>query len=150
MFAVSLEGKVPRAQTLMFIAGRAHFRLALLPSAPRPQPNRAKIIVFALSNLQLTQRQQPPCRRTSSRSLASLPASTLATVRLPTRRAPAAPTRRRSAETELLEEREDDRLTVNAEVTPRTPAARISRRKGFLSKRTAFVREITREVAGYV
>ena len=39
---------------------------------------------------------------------------------------------------------------MNAEVTPRTPAARISRRKGFLSKRTAFVREITREVAGYV
>jgi hypothetical protein len=29
-------------------AGRAYFRLALLPSAPRPQPNRAKIIVFAL------------------------------------------------------------------------------------------------------
>ncbi|KAF1971205.1 ribosomal protein L36e [Bimuria novae-zelandiae CBS 107.79] len=34
------------------------------------------------------------------------------------------------------------------QVTPRTPVARISRRKGFLSKRTAFVREITREVAG--
>jgi hypothetical protein len=41
-------------------------------------------------------------------------------------------------------------LTQPTEVTPRTPAPRISRRKGFLSKRTAFVREITREVAGYV
>jgi len=41
-------------------------------------------------------------------------------------------------------------LIRTTEVTPRTPAPRISRRKGFLSKRTAFVREITREVAGYV
>lgn len=49
-----------------------------------------------------------------------------------------------------MEESSERRLTVFAEVTPRTPAARISRRKGFLSKRTAFVREITREVAGYV
>ncbi|PSN65659.1 ribosomal protein L36e [Corynespora cassiicola Philippines] len=41
-------------------------------------------------------------------------------------------------------------INAGHKVTPRTPAARISRRKGFLSKRTAFVREITREVAGYV
>ncbi|KAF3044756.1 hypothetical protein E8E12_010311 [Didymella heteroderae] len=39
-------------------------------------------------------------------------------------------------------------INAGHKVTPRTPAARISRRKGFLSKRTAFVREITREVAG--
>ncbi|KAF2876230.1 ribosomal protein L36e [Massariosphaeria phaeospora] len=39
-------------------------------------------------------------------------------------------------------------LNHGHKVTPRTPAARISRRKGHLSKRTAFVREITREVAG--
>ncbi|CAG5175105.1 uncharacterized protein ALTATR162_LOCUS10775 [Alternaria atra] len=41
-------------------------------------------------------------------------------------------------------------LNAGHKVTPRTPAPRISRRKGFLSKRTAFVREITKEVAGYV
>ncbi|CBX90219.1 60S ribosomal protein L36 [Plenodomus lingam] len=39
-------------------------------------------------------------------------------------------------------------LNAGHKVTPRTPAPRISRRKGFLSKRTAFVREIAREVAG--
>ncbi|KAH7072790.1 ribosomal protein L36e-domain-containing protein [Paraphoma chrysanthemicola] len=39
-------------------------------------------------------------------------------------------------------------LNKGHKVTPRTPAPRISRRKGFLSKRTEFVREITREVAG--
>ncbi|RMZ74150.1 nf-x1 type zinc finger [Pyrenophora seminiperda CCB06] len=39
-------------------------------------------------------------------------------------------------------------LNAGHKVTPRTPAPRISRRKGFLSKRTAFVREITKEVAG--
>jgi len=39
-------------------------------------------------------------------------------------------------------------LNAGHKVTPRTPAPRISRRKGFLSKRTAFVRDITREVAG--
>lgn len=35
-------------------------------------------------------------------------------------------------------------------VTLREPKARISRRKGHLSKRTAFVREIVKEVAGCV
>lgn len=49
-----------------------------------------------------------------------------------------------------MEESRERRLTVYAEVTPRAPTVRISRRKGFLSKRTAFVREVTREVAGYV
>ncbi|KAF2280859.1 ribosomal protein L36e [Westerdykella ornata] len=39
-------------------------------------------------------------------------------------------------------------LNAGHKVTPRQPAPKISRRKGFLSKRTAFVREITREVAG--
>ncbi|ODQ66163.1 ribosomal protein L36e [Nadsonia fulvescens var. elongata DSM 6958] len=33
-------------------------------------------------------------------------------------------------------------------VTPRTPAARISRRKGAQSKRSTFVRDLVREVAG--
>jgi len=33
-------------------------------------------------------------------------------------------------------------------LTPRDPKAKISRRKGHLSKRTAFVREIVKEVAG--
>lgn len=35
-------------------------------------------------------------------------------------------------------------------VTPRESKPRISRTKGHLSKRTAFVREIVKEVAGYV
>ncbi|PVH95024.1 ribosomal protein L36e [Periconia macrospinosa] len=39
-------------------------------------------------------------------------------------------------------------LNAGHKVTPRTPAARISRRRGLPSKRTTFVREITREVAG--
>ncbi|KAF2003384.1 ribosomal protein L36e [Amniculicola lignicola CBS 123094] len=39
-------------------------------------------------------------------------------------------------------------LNAGHKVTPRTPAAKISRRKGFLSKKTAFVREVAREVAG--
>ncbi|TGZ85510.1 ribosomal protein L36e [Ascodesmis nigricans] len=33
-------------------------------------------------------------------------------------------------------------------LTPREPKAKVSRRKGHLSKRTAFVREIVKEVAG--
>jgi large subunit ribosomal protein L36e len=33
-------------------------------------------------------------------------------------------------------------------LTARDPKAKISRRKGHLSKRTAFVREIVKEVAG--
>ncbi|KAF2015894.1 60S ribosomal protein-like protein L36 [Aaosphaeria arxii CBS 175.79] len=39
-------------------------------------------------------------------------------------------------------------LNHGHQVTPRQPATKISRRKGFLSKRTAFVRDIAREVAG--
>ena len=35
-------------------------------------------------------------------------------------------------------------------VTPRESKPRISRTKGHLSKRTAFVREIVKEVSGYV
>lgn len=35
-------------------------------------------------------------------------------------------------------------------VTPRDAKPRISRTKGHLSKRTAFVRDIVKEVAGYV
>lgn len=35
-------------------------------------------------------------------------------------------------------------------VTLRDPKARVSRRKGALSKKTAFVREIVKEVAGYI
>lgn len=35
-------------------------------------------------------------------------------------------------------------------LTPRDPKAKISRRKGHLSKRTQFVREIVKEVAGWV
>lgn len=35
-------------------------------------------------------------------------------------------------------------------VTPRQPKPRVSRMKGHLSKRTAFVRDIVKEVAGYV
>jgi hypothetical protein len=34
-------------------------------------------------------------------------------------------------------------------VTPRTPKPRISRMKGHLSKRTAFVRDVVKEVSGY-
>lgn len=33
-------------------------------------------------------------------------------------------------------------------VTPRQPAPRVSRMKGHLSKRTAFVRDVVREVSG--
>jgi len=39
-------------------------------------------------------------------------------------------------------------LNKGHQVTPITPKPRISRRKGLLSKRTAFVREIVKEVAG--
>ncbi|KAF2757093.1 ribosomal protein L36e [Pseudovirgaria hyperparasitica] len=39
-------------------------------------------------------------------------------------------------------------LNSGHKVTPRTPAPKISTRKGRLSKRTAFVREIVREVSG--
>ncbi|KAF1815508.1 ribosomal protein L36e [Eremomyces bilateralis CBS 781.70] len=39
-------------------------------------------------------------------------------------------------------------LNSGHKVTPRTPKPRVSRMKGHLSKRTAFVREIVREVAG--
>ncbi|EXJ65401.1 60S ribosomal protein L36 [Cladophialophora yegresii CBS 114405] len=39
-------------------------------------------------------------------------------------------------------------LNKGHKVTPLTPKPRISRRKGALSKRTAFVREIVKEVAG--
>jgi hypothetical protein len=35
-------------------------------------------------------------------------------------------------------------------VTPRTPKPRVSRTKGHLSKRTGFVRDIVKEVMGYV
>lgn len=35
-------------------------------------------------------------------------------------------------------------------MTLRDPKARVSRRKGALSKKTAFVREIVKEVAGYI
>lgn len=35
-------------------------------------------------------------------------------------------------------------------VTPRESKPRISRSKGHLSKRTAFVREVVKEVSGYV
>ncbi|KAF1949608.1 ribosomal protein L36e [Byssothecium circinans] len=40
-------------------------------------------------------------------------------------------------------------INAGHKVTPRTPVARVSRRRGLPSKRTTFVREITREVAGY-
>jgi large subunit ribosomal protein L36e len=36
------------------------------------------------------------------------------------------------------------------QVTPRQPKQRVSRMKGHLSKRTAFVRDIVKEVSGYV
>ncbi|KAJ9606291.1 ribosomal protein L36 [Cladophialophora chaetospira] len=39
-------------------------------------------------------------------------------------------------------------LNKGHKVTPLTPTLRVSRRKGALSKRTAFVREIVKEVAG--
>ena len=45
---------------------------------------------------------------------------------------------------------ECERLTVQQKVTPRETKPRISRTKGHLSKRTAFVREIVKEVSGYV
>ena len=35
-------------------------------------------------------------------------------------------------------------------VTPRQPKQRVSRTKGHLSKRTAFVRDVVKEVSGYV
>jgi len=41
-------------------------------------------------------------------------------------------------------------LSSLQKVTPRQPAARVSRTKGHLSKRTAFVRDVVKEVAGYV
>jgi len=41
-------------------------------------------------------------------------------------------------------------LSFLQKVTPRQPAPRVSRTKGHLSKRTAFVRDIVKEVAGYV
>ena len=47
----------------------------------------------------------------------------------------------------------DIRLTGDSteqKVTPRESKPRISRTKGHLSKRTAFVREIVKEVSGYV
>lgn len=37
---------------------------------------------------------------------------------------------------------------MEQKVTPRQPKPRVSRMKGHLSKRTAFVREIVREVSG--
>ena len=46
--------------------------------------------------------------------------------------------------------KEWNRLTVDQKVTPRESKPRISRTKGHLSKRTAFVREIVKEVSGYV
>ena len=39
---------------------------------------------------------------------------------------------------------------MQQKVTPRESKPRISRTKGHLSKRTAFVREIVKEVSGYV
>ncbi|KAK6002787.1 hypothetical protein QM012_001537 [Aureobasidium pullulans] len=39
-------------------------------------------------------------------------------------------------------------INAGHKVTPRQPAARVSRTKGHLSKRTAFVRDIVKEVAG--
>lgn len=39
-------------------------------------------------------------------------------------------------------------VTIEQQVTTITPKPRISRRKGALSKRTAFVRDIVKEVAG--
>ncbi|KAL6250596.1 ribosomal protein L36 [Rhinocladiella similis] len=39
-------------------------------------------------------------------------------------------------------------LNKGHQVTPITPKPRVSRRKGALSKRTAFVRDIVKEVAG--
>ena len=41
-------------------------------------------------------------------------------------------------------------FAILQKVTPRQPATKISRTKGHLSKRTAFVREIVKEVSGYV
>jgi hypothetical protein len=93
--------------------------------------------------IQSTTSRPSRCRRKSSRSLASSLASTPATVRHPARRS-------RYAPIATIQKLCGWRLTRSTEVTPRTPAPRISRRKGFLSKRTAFVREITKEVAGYV
>lgn len=43
-----------------------------------------------------------------------------------------------------------NRHAMEQKVTPRQPKPRVSRMKGHLSKRTAFVREIVREVSGYV
>ncbi|KAK0363085.1 ribosomal protein L36 [Friedmanniomyces endolithicus] len=40
-------------------------------------------------------------------------------------------------------------LNAGHKVTPRQPKPRISRTKGHLSKRTAFVRDIVKEVAGH-
>ncbi|EKG14996.1 Ribosomal protein L36e [Macrophomina phaseolina MS6] len=39
-------------------------------------------------------------------------------------------------------------LNAGHKVTPRTPKTKISRTKGHLSKRTAFVREVVKEVSG--
>ncbi|KAI4733068.1 hypothetical protein E4T50_16381 [Aureobasidium sp. EXF-12298] len=39
-------------------------------------------------------------------------------------------------------------LNAGHKVTPRQPAVRVSRTKGHLSKRTAFVRDVVKEVAG--
>lgn len=41
-------------------------------------------------------------------------------------------------------------LSVPQKVTPRQPKPRVSRTKGHLSKKTAFVRDIVKEVSGYV
>ena len=93
--------------------------------------------------LHRTHRQPPPgCRRKSSSALASPSASMPATYVFPH-----PPTPNSEAQNA------GNSLTTSAneqKVTPRQPKPRVSRMKGHLSKRTAFVRDVVKEVSGYV
>lgn len=119
--------------------------------------NRADTPHLALSKLSTTRtssltglvtstRQPPPtCRRKSSSDPASPSASMLATY--------VSQTPLRTNETR----REGRNSTIShgltevliQKVTPRQPKPRVSRMKGHLSKRTAFVRDVVKEVSGY-
>lgn len=135
-------------QILMFIgpAARGCLRLARQARQAHHAHRRAKLSPHTLSNFQLTIDNSQHAEGRQAEVWHHCRHQ-----RWPQYVSPPAAHRTHRIDTlEFLEDSSEWRLTVYAEVTPRTPAARISRRKGFLSKRTAFVREITREVAGYV
>lgn len=94
---------------------------------------------------------RPPCRRKSSSGPASPSASTLATYVSTTF---SERTSEKSEDTVKQEELDWTRQLTGyfaiQKVTPRQPKPRVSRMKGHLSKRTSFVRDVVKEVAGYV